>query len=268
MICSEHSVTVPQEDIDTFLADIIGGNLESTLSRIAIWFCPRLAEVRKQLENMQANTPLYSMMSLSKMGENQVIANVGSIAGDPEGRLMSQMADNLKVSSALLQLAIDRTREKHDFSVGTILPFLLQSPLFSSERLPLLEYAVTAYIAGDHVAAIHVLVPHIEHALRRLLGMLGKATNKHRRSDLTVMVEKTLNDILESEQAIRDYLGEDIVMYLRVVLCDPRRLNVRNNVAHGLMEPGQFHRFVSDRLLHIVLLLAHIRGTEGPPSRE
>lgn len=112
------------------------------------------------------------------------------------------------------------------------------------------------------------MVPHVEHVLRQLLRMLGKPTNKHRRADLTVMVEKTLNDILEHEQVIRDFLGEDIVTYLRVVLCDPRGLNVRNRVAHGLMEAASFNRLVSDRLFHIVLLLALIRGTEGPPSED
>ena len=82
------------------------------------------------------------------------------------------------------------------------------------------------------------------------------------------MVEKTLNDILEKESVIRECLGEDVVMYLRVFLCDPRGLNVRNNVAHGLMEAEQFNRSISDRLLHIVLLLAGIRGVERRSKEE
>ncbi len=263
MVSSEFSLEITQEEIDNFLAAIMGEDLESTLTRVGVSFCPRVAQIRKQLEGMQASTPLYSMLSLSKLGENQVIAHAGSIESDPEGRVMFQMAANLKVSAAFLQLAIDRTREAFDFSAETILAFLLASPLFSADRRPLLERAITAYCDGDHIAAVHVMLPQIEQALRRLLGLLGKPTNKHRRSDLTVMVEKTLNDILENEQSIQDCLGEDVVMYLRVVLCDPRGLNVRNSVAHGLMEPGQFDRFISDRLLHIMLLLADIRESKS-----
>lgn len=268
MICTEHSLTIPQEQIDAFIAGIVGENLESTLFRIAASLYPRLPDVRKQLEDAQTNTAIYAMIPLSKMGEGHVIANAGSIAGDPEGRLMFQMADNLKISSPFLQLAFDCTRQKYEFSAETLVPFLLRSPLFDPDRRQLLEYAVTAYLNDDHIAASHVLVPQIEHALRRLLGLLGKATDKHRRSDLTVMVEKTLNDILEKESVIRECLGEDVVMYLRVFLCDPRGLNVRNNVAHGLMKAEEFSRFISDRLLHIILLLAHIRGAERPPKKE
>ncbi len=266
MVRSEHSVEIPQEEIDTFVKAITEGDLDSTFIRLGVWFCPKLDEISNQLEEMQANAPFYSMVPLSKLSENQVIAHAGSVQSDPAGRLMFEMAHNLKFSAAFLQLAIDRMREKYNCSAETILPFLFKSPLFDQDRQPLLENAVTAYFAGDHITAIHVLLPQIEHALRRLLGLLGKPTNKHRRSDLTVMVEKTLNDILENEQSIQDCLGEGVIMYLRVVLCDPRGLNVRNSVAHGLMKPEQFNRFVSDRLLHIILLLAEIRELEEPTT--
>ena len=95
------------------------------------------------------------------------------------------------------------------------------------------------------------------------MTFLGKPTNKHRRSDLNVMVEKSLNDILEGESVVQQCLGDDMTVYLRVFLCDPRGFNIRNNLTHGLMEPPQFSRFVSDRLLHILLLLAHFRVAEA-----
>ncbi len=208
------------------------------------------------------------MIPHAKLGENHVVSRAGSIESDPEGRLMFQVADNLKFSAGLLQTAIAGTRAKYDFSAMTILPFLFKSPLFDTDRGPLLEHAINAYLAEDHVTAIHVFVPQIEHALRRLLGMLGKPTDKSRRSDVRVMVEKNLNDILESEPVIQECLGEDVVTYLRVFLCDPRGFNVRNNLAHGLMEPGQFNHCVSERLLHITWLLAQMRATEAPPSGE
>ncbi len=91
--------------------------------------------------------------------------------------------------------------------------------------------------------------------------MLGKPTNKHRRSDLSVMIEKSLNDILESEPAIQNCLGDDVTFYFRVFLCDPRGFNVRNDIAHGLMTPANFNRFLSDRLMHILFILGLLRGT-------
>jgi len=122
--------------------------------------------------------------------------------------------------------------------------------------MPLFEHGINAYLADDQITAIHVLVPQIENSLRRLLPVLEIPTNKHRRSDTGVMVEKSLNNILESEAAVTQFFGEDFVLYLRMFLCDPRGQNVRNKLAHGLMQPEQFHRGISDRLLHIMWSLA------------
>jgi hypothetical protein len=261
-----HSFEIPEEEVQGFLAEITEGSLESSLKRLAVYFLPRIEDIERQLEELKSSGKLLSMISHAKMGENQVVARVGSVDDDPEGRIMLQMADNLKFSAGLLGIAIDGIREKYEFSSVTLLPFLSASPLFGADRGPLLGHALHAYVSGDHITAIHVLVPQIEHALRRLLGMLGQPTNKHRRSDLNVMVEKTLNDILENEQALLECLGEDVVIYLRTLLCDPRGFNLRNILTHGLMVPGQFNRFVSDRLIHVLLTLGLLRAAETPPE--
>jgi hypothetical protein len=73
------------------------------------------------------------------------------------------------------------------------------------------------------------------------------------------MVEKSMNDLLESEPAIQRFFGGDFVFYLRTVLCDPRGQNLRNGLSHGLMGPDEFHRGVSDRLMHILWTLGFVQ---------
>ena len=102
------------------------------------------------------------MIPQAKMGENQVIARAGSIESDPEGRVMFQMADQLKGMASLLSVVIDRTRAKYVFSSDMILPVIFQSPLFDPKRRPLFEHAINAYVQRDHITTIHVLVPQIE----------------------------------------------------------------------------------------------------------
>lgn len=106
-------------------------------------------------------------------------------------------------------------------------------------------------------------VLYVTAQLAHLTTQIGKPTNKHRRSDTGVMVEKSLNDILESDPDVTSFLGDDFVFYLRMFLCDPRGQNVRNKSAHGLMEPEHFHRGLSDRLLHIMWSLAFVRENSG-----
>lgn len=255
MVRMTHSVEIPDAEMEEFLHGLVGDGLEAALVRIANWFCPQLSEIEKQLKETKRQAKLLSMIPFAKVGEDQVVARAGSIENDPVGRAMIQMTDNIKGIAGLLGLAIDRIRRDFDVTAESVLAFLYQSPFFDPDRKPLLEHGIDAYLQGDHVKAIHVLVPQVEHVLRRLLAMLGGATNKHRRSDLRVMVEKSLNDILEAEPAIQKCLGDDITMYLRVFLCDPLGFNLRNNLAHGLMQPEAFRSIYADRLLHILLVL-------------
>lgn len=113
-------------------------------------------------------------------------------------------------------------------------------------------------MSGDHVKAIHVLIPQIEYTLRRLLFLLGQPPNKAMRSAKGVLQEKTLTDLL-IEPEIRRVLGEDCLWYLSVLLADPRGPNLRNRVCHGLASSSQFARPWSDCIIHVLLVLAMLR---------
>lgn len=98
--------------------------------------------------------------------------------------------------------------------------------------------------------------------------MLGCPTNKHWRSNLGIMQEKSLNDILEGEAAIAQCLGNDVVQYLRALLSDPRGFNLRNRLAHGLVAALEFSRALSARALHVLLVLSLLRQHDETCAEE
>ncbi len=73
------------------------------------------------------------------------------------------------------------------------------------------------------------------------------------------MTEKTLTDILEHEPVIREKFGEAAHLYMLAFLADARGKNIRNRMSHGLMGVEDFNRYVSDRVLHILLILGSCR---------
>ena len=102
-------------------------------------------------------------------------------------------------------------------------------------------------------------MPQIENGLRFLLPLLGRPPSKAKRGDRPGMTEKTLTDILEYEPVVKYKLGEDAHLYLLAFLADARGLNIRNRMSHGLMMEGDFSRWVSDRVLHVMLMLGTCR---------
>ena len=71
-----------------------------------------------------------------------------------------------------------------------IIDFVSESRLFTTDRIHLLRRGVEAYLLGDYVLSIHVLIPWIERALNNLVYLVGRPSNKPNRSGRAVMLIK------------------------------------------------------------------------------
>lgn len=256
------SVEIDREELSRFTSGITDGSLEAALHRIVGNFLPDLDRLRRQLQEQRRTHPLASMFPVEQMREGQVVGRSGPVDTDPEGALTHAVAQSIEFQAFFLARSIDRLRERHRVTAQNLTAFLYESPIFPSRFHGLLQQGIEAYLQGDDLKAIHVLVPQIENALRAFLQLIGLPPNKARRGDTGIMTEKTLNDILEQEPVVQQYLGEQVIMYLQAFLVDPRGHNVRNRLCHGLMEAAEFSRGISDRVLHILLLIGTIRPTE------
>ena len=107
--------------------------------------------------------------------------------------------------------AIDRARERYAVTAEDLTGFLYESPVFSSRFHGLIRQGIEAYLQGDHLKAIHVLIPQIENALRAFLNLIGLPPNKPRRGDAGTMTEKSLSDILEHEPGLQQHFGEQVI---------------------------------------------------------
>ncbi len=72
---------------------------------------------------------------------------------------------------------------------------------------------------------------------------------------------RILDDILRDPLMLQ-IVGEDAIIYFRVLLVDPRGWNLRNRVCHGLLTANEFEPLMSDRLIHVLLCLAQVREQE------
>ena len=150
-----------------------------------------------------------------------------------------------------------------------VVDFVVQSPLFTDDRLPLIRRGVQAHFVGDYVQAIHVLIPQLERAVVGLTSLLGGTSTKPHRSSRAVMQSKSLNDALDDDD-VRRILGPDLRMYLVSMLSHPKGMNIRNDVSHGLWSPQAFSKQASERVLHVLLALGSLRERkprgEPPPN--
>ena len=248
---------IPEAELEKWLDEISGGGVDAALEMFVCRYVPDLARLQKQMHELAEEFPISHRMEEVKVREGQVVSRVGSLESDPEGRLVSAISNDIGLMEFWLAKLMDRIRGRYTLTRDGLVDYLYRSPVFGEKSAAMITIGIEAYLDGDHLKAVHVLVPQIENALRRLLEMLGEPPNKARRGDPKEKTEKTLNDILD-EQAIKTYLGEEVVLYLSTLLVDPRGRNLRNRMAHGLMSAAEFHRGVSDRVVHVLLLLSGV----------
>jgi lysyl-tRNA synthetase class 1 len=259
-------VEVPPDELEKFLTELTDGGLDTALQNIAGHFVPHLDTLRERLKRFRKEFPMGTMWPIAKMAEGQIVAQIGPVDTDPEGALINGVADEIRHGRFFLEKTLDRLRERYSVTAEQIMDFLFESVAFTVRFRGIIQQGVEAYLAGDHPKAISLLVPQIENGLRFLLPLLGRPPNKPKRGNQPGMTEKTLTDILEYEPVIKDKFGEDAHLYMVAFLADARGLNIRNRMCHGLMMEEDFNRWVSDRVLHTMLMLGMCRRKKEPAA--
>jgi hypothetical protein len=98
--------------------------------------------------------------------------------------------------------------------------------------------ALHAGFIGDLPTMLHLLVPQLEHALRNILRQSGIATTSLAPDGIET--ENDLSWLLDHDKT-REVLGETNVFHLKCLLDERVGFNLRNRVAHGLLDDGEAH---------------------------
>lgn len=249
-------VTITHVELREYVEAVTAGTLREALLRIARYSIPDLASTRGRIVSSRKEFPLTSLFQTLKIVDDHIAVRAGTPEEDLDSHIILQLAQELPIHNYFLTESIQHLRHTHDVTTPAILDVLYESPVFELEQRPLLTEGIQAYLDGDHVKAIHVIIPQIEASLRRLLKLTGQSHLKSGRNG--TMQVKNLNDILR-ESAIKKSLGDNITIYLLCLLADERGLNIRNNISHGMAHQRTFTQETGNQVLHALLTLALIR---------
>lgn len=256
--------SVSQAELEGFVNEMLADHLDGALVRVAVNFTPKVDETRKNLREISDIAPLMSLFSVVKLSsDGRPAAQIGSLEEDPDGRLHMEIGNSISTYVPFLIQVIDAVREKYAPTPEQIVQWLSKSPVFHESRREFVAQGLQAYETGDYLKAIHILVPQVEHTLRNLLVLMQIPTTKAVPRHPGIMDVKSMNQILEDER-VRGALTENIWRYLTVLYIDRRGLNIRNDLAHGLLEMQTFNRAIADRVFHSLLVLGLVHAVPKP----
>lgn len=243
---------IEKSEVDEFVSMLIDDeNWQQSLFNIAARFIEPKAELRHQAKESAAKHPLQSIFSVSVITDDHVAARVGG--EDDEDGPLYRFADFARQPYRLfLCKALDAAVETHKLSPEEIAAFVQGTGLFSD--FPLVVAGIKAWMEGDYVKCMFVLVPQIEDAFRNLARKLGESVTKDKRGQKGWEVSTNLGDLLAMEK-IKAEVGEDIHFWIRAIFADGRGMNLRNLVAHGLASREAATYYNCELVIHSMLML-------------
>jgi hypothetical protein len=212
-----------------------------------------------------ANTPLTASFP------HTVISGPGSTVGP--GRDQAHLFDigrlMLAASDGRLVFIWADLRSRTEVMPADVVAHLVGVGAIPEDRASLITVGLERAWAEDYASALHILVPQLEEALRRLLEKSGHDPMRRRPADPQVTEEIPLSSII---QGLVDagVMTTDEAWLFNLVLDEPAGLNLRNRIAHGLMALGDLTPERFARVLHLYCIATSVaqrasEGREGSP---
>lgn len=210
----------------------------------------KVGEMRKSaLERMQqfVFSSLFSSTVMSRDGRVIAKRPAMSLGAEPseddEIAIRSEMIRDYGILVSIVVQgdiwpALEVLLLEHRLREADFVGLANQSPIVPKGRAGLFGKALFAGFDRDFVTALHLLIPQIEHLVRVHLKQTGaKTTNLDKNGIENENGMSTLMDLPEAEQVF----GKDLAFELKTLFCDAFGPNLRNELAHGLLDEDACH---------------------------
>lgn len=160
-----------------------------------------------------------------------------------EARVWDQMVQVFEVNvrllvEGMLGPAFNQLSNEHTLSLRDFQSIVFGSSIVPRDRITTVAQGLLHGYNGDFTSALYILTPQVENFVRQAFREAGVSTST---IDATgVENEIGLTGLMQMDEAVR-VLGEDLAYELRVLYCGPVGPNLRNVVAHGLLDDAS-HR--------------------------
>lgn len=236
--------------------------LEAILALSMIAQIPFVKELRQLVEWIAKEHPiqyLFHMVVFSEEGK-KVASRPSMLSDDAEEREEAVRAEMYRQATlyqqtsavGIIEPARDQILLEHNPRIEDLLPLLTSNSFVPPGRERLYAKGFYHGVHGDFIAAIHILVPQLENSFRYVLRNHGVVVSGLNAKG--VQEQYDLGVLLQMKE-FEEIFGEDLTFDLKGLLISRFGTNLRNRLAHGLLEDGFFQAASSIYLWWISLFL-------------
>jgi len=154
------------------------------------------------------------------------------------------------------KLKEDKIKETH------LISLVSNNPFVPPGRENLFIKGLYAGLIGDFITSTRILIPQIENSVRYLLSNRGAITSGIDNKNNGIQKEDNLNVTLfpSKYQQITSIFDEDTLFDLQGLLIEKSGSNLRNRMAHGLINDNEFSSPIFSYLWWVTLRLCFSAG--------
>jgi hypothetical protein len=249
--------------VEQATAQVRGKSFKDAILQLALMgSSPSVEKLRLRVEEALRDYPLQFLIAETLYNQTgKVVARKPSIiSNDPEESETALQISMLKyaryeqhiyasaiVNSARYQINLEYNTSMEDFAF-----IVINNPFIPPGREMIYARGLLEGLRGDFLVSTHLLIPQIEHSIRYLMEQQGCIVSGL--DDRGVQDEHNINVLIRRPELV-EILGEDIVFDLKGLLVHRFGTNLRNHMAHGLVE---YNGFLTDDNSYLWWLTLHL----------
>ena len=173
---------------------------------------------------------------------------------------------NVRLAAEIILYGLQILAQEHRMTEHDFVRLARYSTAVPPEREMLFGKGLYLGFNGDFATAIHLLAPQIEHAVRFQLKLRDVTTTALNGEGIET--ENGLSALIDIPQ-VKEIFGDDTTFEIKALFCSPYGANLRNNVAHGLLNDSECYSTHSVYAWWFALKLA-VNSLRSPqaPERE
>jgi len=204
--------------------------------------------IRKTAEKILRQNPLQAFISATHMShDGRVIAKRPGLKFNSKNNdandevIWAEMVQNYQLGiglavQGLIIPALEVMLLEHRIKESDFIEIARSSPIVPKDRCVLIGKGLFSGYDRDFISAIHILIPQFENIIRWHLKLSRiKTTTLDARG---IENEIGLSALMEIPQ-VKDLFDEDLEFEIKALFCDPFGPNLRNEIAHGLLNYEQ-----------------------------
>lgn len=225
---------------------------------------PDVPTLQKTARDAMKEHPLLFLVPRVVLSDSGKVVALKATGGDDssykEAELLAEMfAQAQREQQYRVAFIIEPARrqiiQEHAVRLEDLRQLVMNNPFVPPGREYIFARGLYSGLMGDFLVSTHLLIPQLEHSIRWLLYQLGAVASTL--EDRGIEQERNLNATLYEPFAakLKKLLGENLVFDLRGLLVEDVGSNLRNTLAHGLIDSNFFF---SEQLSYVWWITLHL----------